>query len=350
MKKLNRTKNNKSYDTLTSSLKSGDVDNLYIFHGDERYLLDYSLKNLRALICPEGLNGFNYKYYEGKGLTVEELEDAVNTLPAFADRTMIEIHDFDIFKSDEKKLLCNIFSDLPDYVCIVFIYSFIEYKPDGREKLNKEILKYANVIEFIAQEQDKLVKWIRRHFMDTGKNISTSDAEYLAEITGGLMTVLQGEIEKVAAFCKHETITRRDIDTVVSPVLDTVVYKLTDAVIGSDNAGALRLLDELFQMREAPHKMIYSISLKMRQLLTARICIENKLGGNVLMDICGIRHEFQARTLLSTANKTSLSVCKSAVLMCSESAVELNSTADPEAGITELVLKLAQRNQTSYEM
>jgi len=345
LKKLNQTKNNKSYDALTSSIRSGDVENLYIFHGDERYLLDYSLKNLRVLLCPDGLNGFNYKYYEGKGLSIEELEDAVNTLPAFADKTMIEIHDFDIFKSDEKKLLCNVFSDLPDYVCIVFVYSFMEYKPDGREKLNKEILKYANVIEFNVQEQDKLVKWIKRHFMDTGKSISTNDAEYLAEVTGGLMTVLQGEIEKVAAFCTHETITRWDIDTVVSPVLDTVVYKLTDAVISGDNTRALLQLDELFQMREAPHKMLYSISLKMRQLLTARVCIENNLRGIILMDICGIKHEFQARTLLSTANKTTLSVCKSAVLLCSESAIELNSTADPESGITELVLKLAQRNQ-----
>jgi len=294
-------------------------------------------------LCPEGLDSFNYKRYEGKGLSVEEIEDAVNTLPAFAERTMIEIHDFDIFKCDEKQRLLDMFSDLPDYTCLVFIYSTVEYKPDGRQKINKDILKYADVVDFVIQDQDKLVKWIRRHFLDAGKNISAGDAEYLAFITGGSMSTLNGEIEKTAAFSKQENITRADIDAVVTPILDTVAYKLTDALVSRDNKRALQVLDELFQMREAPHKLIYSVSLKMRQLLVARICIEKNLGSTALMDICGIRHEFQARTLISTANKTTLTDCRAAVLFCSETALELNSTTDPESRMVELVTKLALR-------
>ena len=343
MSKPKQSKNNKSYDDLTSSIKSGEIGNFYIFHGEERYLLDHCLKSLRFSLCPDGLNGFNYKYYNGKDLSFEEFGDAVNTFPAFAERTMIEIHDFDLFKNDDKKLFCEVFSDLPDYVCLVFVYSFIEYKPDGREKLTREILSCANVVDFNAQEQDKLVKWIKRHFSDAGKYIGTTDAEYLAEITGGFMTTLYGEIGKIAAYSTHETITRNDITAVVSPVLDTLVYNLTDAVISRENSRALRLLDELFQMREAPHKIIYSVSLKLRQLLAARICLENKLGKNLLMDTCGIRHEFQANSLLKTANKSTLSECRSAVLLCSEAAFELNSTAEPESGIIDLVLKLTQK-------
>jgi len=253
----------------------------------------------------------------------------------------VEIHDYDIFKGDSRQRLCEIFSDLPDYICIVFVYSTIEYKPDGRQKINKEILKHACVVEFLAQEQNKLVKWIKRHFQDAGKSISTSDAEYLAFITGGLMAALNGEIEKTAAYSIHETITRDDIDAVVTPVLDTVAYKLTDAIISRDNTRALRILDELFQMREVPHKMIYSISLKMRQLLAARICLDNGLDRAALMNMCNIRHDFQARTLMSTASKATLPDCRNAVLFCSETAFELNSSAEPESRMIELVTKLA---------
>jgi len=256
---------------------------------------------------------------------------------------MIEIHDYDVFKGDQRVQLCDVFSDLPDYVCIVFIYSIIEYKPDGRQKINKEILKYASVVEFVVQDQNKLVNWIRRHFHDAGKNISPSDAEYLAFITGGLMTTLQGEIEKTAAYAKAEYVTRKDIDAVVTPVLDTVAYKLTDALVNRDNKRALRLLDELFQMREAPHKLMYSISLKMRQLLAARVCIENKLDKTKLMEMCGIRHEFQAKTILSTASKATLAECRDAVLHCSETALALNSSTEPESRMIELVTKLAMR-------
>jgi len=299
---------------------------------------------MRSLLCPDGLDSFNYKRFEGKTLQVEEIEDAVSTYPAFADRTLIEIHDFDIFKNDARAHLCNILSDLPDFACVVFVYGTVEYKPDGRQKINKEILKYANSVEFVVQDQDRLVKWIKRHFHDAGKNISTGDAEYLAFITGGLMTTLKGEIEKAAAFSKQDTVTRLDIDAVVTPVLDTVAYKLTDALVSRENKRALRLLDELLQMKEVPHKMMYSISLKMRQLLTARICIENNLNRSRFMEICGIRHDFQARTLLSTAEKATLSDCCEAVLHCSTTALELNSSTNPESRLIELVTKLALRH------
>jgi len=345
MGKFNKTKSNKSYIDLTSSIESGEAGNLYIFHGEERYLLDHSLLSLRNLLCPDGLDGFNYKRYEGKEFQTGELEDAVDTLPVFAERTMIEIHDFNIFKLDDKQRLCGIFADLPEYVCIVFVFGSVEYKPDSRLKLDKEILKYANVIEFTAPEQENLIKWIKRHFRDTGKIIGTNDALYLAEITGGLMTTLNGEIEKVAAYSKYDTVTRNDINMVVSPVLDAVAYRLTDAIISREKNRALRLLDELFQMREAPHKLLYSISLKMRQLLTARICAENNPGKTKLMYICGIKHDFQADLLLNTAKKATLSECRNNVLHCSETALELNSITEPESRILELVLKVLHNSR-----
>ena len=329
------------YRRITESVAAGQIGSLYIFHGEERYLLERSLAELRRRLCPGGLDGFNYKRFEGKGFSVDELDDAVNTLPAFADRTLIEIHDFDIFKSEERPRLGTLFEDLPGYVCVVFIFDTVPYKPDNRQKINARILEHADVVEFLVQNQDKLINWTRKHFAEAGKKISAADAEYLAFITGGSMYLLKGEIDKTAAYAREETITRADIDSVVSPVLDTVAYKLTDALARREYTAAMQILDELLQMKEAPHKLMFSISLKMRQLLAARVCIENKLDKAALMDMCGIRHEFQARTLMDTAKRMPLAAIRNAVLLCSETAFELNSTPDPEARLIELITKLA---------
>ena len=97
----------------------------------------------------------------------------------------------------------------------------------------------------------------------------------------------------------------------------------------------------LSNYREAPHKLLFSISLKMRQLLAARVCIDSKSGSSVLMDICNIRHEFQARFLLDTARKMTLTDCRDAVLHCAATACELNSSPEPEARLKELIAKLA---------
>jgi len=337
------------YDRLKEAIKSGSPDKFYIFHGDERYLLERSLESLRKLLCPDGPGSFNYKRFTGGSVSADDIEDAVITMPAFADRTLVEVHDFDIFMRDEprQKKLSEILADLPDFVCIVFIYDSLQYKPDGRVKINAEILKNAQVVEFALQEHASLVKWIKVHFASAGKNIGGPEASHLAAITGGYMSALNGEIEKIAAYATGETITRADIDAVVTPVLDAVVYRLTDAIAGRDHVNALRILDELFQMQEAPHKLIYTISLKMRQLLAAKTLLDNGSGVTQLMEICGIRKDmdFIARSLLGTARKMTLTECRDAILYCAGTAFELNSSPEPEARLIELVVKLASMHR-----
>ena len=336
-----KAKNKYGYKELSGSLASGEIGCLYIFHGDERYLLQHSLAALRRSLCPDGLGSFNYRRFEGRGFDPDELSAAVNTLPAFAERTLIEVHDFDVMKSDTAEKLIGIFSDIPEYACVVFVYDAMPYKPDGRLKITGELLKYANVIEFAVQEQDKLIKWIGQHFASAGKRISPQDSEYLAFITGGYMSALLGEIGKVSAYAKAETVTRRDIDAVASPVLDAVVYKMTDALAKRDHGNAMKMLGELLEMREEPHKLLYSISLKIRQLLAARVCVENGMDKSALMEMCGLRHEFIARPLMDTARRMTLSDCRKAVLNCSAAAYGLNSAPEPEARLTELVARLA---------
>ena len=331
------------YKQLSESITSGHVEGLYIFYGEERYLLERCLIELRKHLCPDGLDGFNYRRFEGRSLTAETLDDAINTLPVLAEKTLLEVHDFDIFKHEQKEILNELFKDLPDYVCLVFIYDTVQYKPDGRIRLNVEIQKNAQVVEFTVQSPDKLVNWITRHFADAGKKISKTDAQYLSFITGGLMSSLHGEIGKTAAFAVGDTVSRDDIDAVVTPVLDAVAYKLTDALARRDHQDAMRILDELLRMREAPHKLMFSISLKMRQLLAARVCLDSSSGKEALMDICGLREDYKAKALLDTARRLNIAECRDAVLFCAETALDLNSTSEPEVRMTELITRLAHR-------
>ncbi|MCL2044836.1 MAG: DNA polymerase III subunit delta [Oscillospiraceae bacterium] len=356
-----RRNTNESYEKLNSALTSGLVGNFYIFHGEERYLLEHSLNTIRQLMCPDGLESFNYRRYEGKDLQLDDFENAIDTLPAFAERTLIEVHDFDLFKGrktsssnnenstgpststqskDDKERIASIMSNLPEYVCLVIIYNTLEFKPDNRVKLDKEIQSHCQVVEFPIQEQSKLINWISRRFSALGKRISNQDAIYMAHITDGYMAALVSEIEKVSAYSDNDTISRSDIDAVVIPVVNAFAYTLTDALLEGNAQLAINTLEMLFSLREPAQKIIYSISLKMRQLLTARVCIENGISQKEFMEICSIRFDFQARILMDTARKTTLDKCCNAVIYCSQAAYDLNSSPEPESRLIELLLHI----------
>ena len=337
-----KTNDNKGYEKLIKSLSEYELARLYILHGEERYLLEKTLGRMKELIVGESFPEFNHRRYTGAGFSLDELSAAVDTLPVFSDRTLIEVWDCDIFGGgdNERKKLFAILNDLPDYVCLIFIFDILTFKPDRRIKTVGEILKAAEVVEFCVQAQAKLVKWIRLHVADSGKSIRTDTAEYLTFVTGGLMSSLNGEIEKLISYSPATEITRRDIDDIVTAVPDAVSYKLTDALTRKSFGEATKILDELLRMREAPHKLLYGISLRMRQLLIARVCFEQKLGENTFMDLSGVRYPFQAKALMASARGTALETCKSLVLACSEAAYRMNSGDDPERQLTELFTRL----------
>ena len=85
----------------------------------------------------QGMAEFNLHTISGKDFTTHALEEAVDCLPMMSQRTMILITDYDLFKAGEKdrEALIRIFSQLPDYCCVVFLYDLIQYKPDARNKL-----------------------------------------------------------------------------------------------------------------------------------------------------------------------------------------------------------------------
>ena len=74
---------------------------------------------------------------QGKDCSVDWIEQAVDCLPMMAERTLVEVTDFDLFKAGEKdrEAYIRILSGLPDYCCLVFLYDLIEYRPDARTKL-----------------------------------------------------------------------------------------------------------------------------------------------------------------------------------------------------------------------
>ena len=70
-------KSGAALEKLRADIKSGSPENVYIFYGEETYLRDRYLEELKALLVPEGFEEFNYHRLSGKGLTVQDLTEVL---------------------------------------------------------------------------------------------------------------------------------------------------------------------------------------------------------------------------------------------------------------------------------
>lgn len=329
---------------LKRALKDGVPKGLYVFHGEEAYLRAYYLGELKKAILPAGLEEFNLHTAHSKDCSVEWLAQAVDCLPVMSQRTLVAVTDFDLFALGEqqRKRLLEVLSDLPDYCCVVFVYDLLPYKADGRSKLAALLKERGAVVNFQRQEQGDLTDWICRRFKSTGHSIDTEDARYLIFLCGDLMNNLAGEIGKIAAYASHPKVTRKDIDQVAIPVVEAVVFQMTDAIARRDFDKAVSVLADLLHSQEAPIMILAVMGKYFRQLYTARLYLEQGKSHVDLMALWGMKSAYPANKLLDAAKRFSLSWCRYGMRRCGETERALKVAYGRESELlVELLMELA---------
>ena len=331
------------YQKLKKDLSQGTVGQLYLLHGEETYLRDHYLGRLRERLLAGGMGTFNLHQIPARDMSPRALEEAVDCLPMMGERTLVEITDYDLFKAGEKdrEEYVRIFSQLPEYVCVVFVYDLIDYKGDARTRLAGALKEHGTVVNFVRQDQGDLVDWVRRRFHALGKEIDSRTALDLIFLCGDLMTNLVGEIEKIGAYAKGKHITMEDIQAVATPQLDAVVFRMTDAIGEGNFDRAAAVLGELYQMQEPPVKIMWSLGRQMRQLYSARLCLEQGRGSSQVAQLWGLK-PYPADKLVKSARRFTLAWCRRAVIRCAQTDLAMKSTGqDGRDLLTALLLELA---------
>jgi DNA polymerase-3 subunit delta len=330
---------------LKTALKAKTPNRLYFFHGEEMFLLRHYLGQLKKLLVDDLTESFNYTRLNNENFTLQAFADAVEALPMMAETTMVQVEDIDIFKlpeSDREKLT-EVFSDVPDYCTVVFLFETVAWKPDKRyKKLWDAVDDNGTVVEFAKQNQRDLIAWIGRHFASRGKRIATDLCAYLIDITGGTMTALTSEISKIAAYSGADEIKKSDIDAVTEPVMDAVVFHMTDAMSRGDYGFAMTKLQQLLKMQEEPIGILGAIGNHFRRLSTARTLLDNGRNASELMKFCGMQ-DYAARKTMDAARRFQPAFLKKSMELILETDIRMKTSFDEKERLLEmLVLQLAQ--------
>ena len=330
---------------LKQAIKAASPERLYFFHGEEVFLLHHYLNELRKKTIDPLTEDFNAHRFTQETFSVQSFSDAVEALPMMAEHTFVQVDEIDIFKlgDAEREKMIEIFSDVPDYCTVVFTYEVTPWKPDKRlKKLWEAVSKHGTIVEFAKQSQRDLIAWVTRHFASHKKRISSDLCAYLIDITGGTMTALQGEIKKIAAYSGSDTIVRADIDAVTEPVLDAVVFQMTD-LLGSGKYGeALLKLQTLLKMQEEPIAILGAVGGHFRRISTARTLMDCGKTADDLMRLTGLK-DYPARKTMGAAKSFSAKFCRKAAELILETDYKMKTSFDDQERLLELlVLQLSQ--------
>lgn len=174
-----KTAKNEAYQKLKTDLKEGTLWGTPTSFTERRAIFGNTTWGDPENADPAGFEEFNYHALEGKDLTAQSLTEMAEAMPMMAERTLIVVTDWDIYKlnEDQRERFIALLEDLPEYCCIVFVYDTVAYKQNKTvKKLCKAMDAHVTPIEFKAQDTSDLTAWIARRFRALGKQIDRQTA------------------------------------------------------------------------------------------------------------------------------------------------------------------------------
>ena len=330
---------------LKQDLRNHQLKSLYIFYGEETFLMHHYFEQMRKQAVDELTESFNYHKLTVETFDMQVLAGAVESLPMMAERTFVWVDDVDIFKlaDSDRTRIAELFADIPDYCTVVLTFETVQWKPDKRlKKLWDVISNNAQIVEFPKQGQKDLIAWITRHFAAEGKSITPELCVYLIDLTGGTMTALAGEISKIATYSDSDKIVKSDIDAVTEPVLDAVVFQMTDLLGEGKYGPALEKLQQLLKLQQKPIAILGAVGGHFRRIASAVILSGNGRTAADLSRLCGMS-DYAAKKTMAAAKRFSSSFCAFASMLVLETDQQMKTSYDdPERLLELLLLRLAE--------
>lgn len=262
---------------LENRIKNGNIDSIYLFYGEEKYILETNVKRIKKAFG-DLILGINY--IQINETNVSSLISDMET-PAFGyEKKLIIIKDSGLFKKEKKGAGKDVYlqKEIAEYIennieiinqslILIFIEDEIT-----KNDLVKTIEKHGIVCEFEILKPIELKKRLKAICNAYKVNVDERTLQIFIETCGTNMQVLINEIRKLIEYAgENGTITEETIELLSIKEFDSVIFDLTDNLGRRNTKDALQILKELIYNKEPIQKILITLYNHFKKLYLTRI-------------------------------------------------------------------------------
>lgn len=325
-------------DEFYRQLRSNQIPPLLCLYGEESFLVKKAVTDLRQRVFPQGQDDFNDNQYFARDVKAEQLIDAAQTLPMFAQRRLVTVRDAQLLPAAEQEKLLPYLDDPAPETCLLFVAD----KIDSRRKLFQQFKKKGELVEFKPLAERDLPRYLQKLVNDKDIEISADALSLFCSMVSENLNEVHTELDKLITYLGSATlIDIKDVQAVVSRGRAENVFELGNAVGRGDVVAALTLINRLSAAGEAPLKILGLLVRHFRQLwkvreLSVQRCSSRDIAAQVRVPF------FVVDGLVKQSGRFSRKDFMHAHQLFLETDLAMKSSgADVEALLDQLILSLA---------
>ncbi len=339
---------------------SGGRQLLHVLIGEDDYSIRQALDKIKRSIGDPTALLTNSTVFDGRQLTVEELQTACDTVPFLAEKRLVVVEGLlERFESrnkssrkkparqpeqDECKSVVDCISNIPDFTELVLV--------DGRigdsNPLLRKLSAIAKVRSFPLLKEAQLRQWVERRVARVGGAISTQAVNLLIRFVGNNLWIISNEVDKLVSFAAGRRIEEGDVRAVVSYAQEANVFAMVDAILEFRVGTAQELLQQLLKHGAAPAQLLVMLSRQVRIMLQIKDMRNHGKSRNEIQDKLGLTSDFVLRKAWEQSEKYTLARLKELYHRLLEADLSIKTGKyDGELALNILIAELGQRGAVS---
>ncbi len=256
------------YRDLISHLKRERLFPLYLFSGEEEFLIQEAVGLITGKVVDPGSRDFNFNTVYCRETSAADLVNLCQTLPFMSERRLVIAKEIDAYKAAAVDELAAYLQDPSPATCLVMLSNQRKY---DKKAVVSAVEKAGAVCVFYPLLDREITGWIEDWGRRSGLNVRQDAANYLWQTVGNDLQKITNELEKVVIFIKErKTISYEDMKSVVGDFREYTPFDLADAIGRRNREQAFLVLARLIQEGEQPVGILGSIAWNFRRLLRAK--------------------------------------------------------------------------------
>lgn len=334
------------YKRIEASLQSQEFAPLFLFHGDEPYLLNQAVQYLKVCALHGGAADFNWNSYMASDADVMNIRDEVETLPMMAPRRVVLVREITDFREDELEALKPLIENPVESTVLMLTAG----KMDRRKKSHQRILEKALSIEFKKPYENQVPGWIRQIAKAHELVMSDEGMQLFHRLVGSNLMEIEREIQKLKSFMGERTeIRREDVAQCVSRLKEESVFEFAEVLAMGDRPNALMQAVQLMDQGQSELGIVALTARHFRILLMVKIGEAQGLSGQKLATHAQVPSYFLG-DYVRQARAWSVRKLENVLLILSETEKALKSSPFSSAiWIENMVSKISELHQASVE-
>jgi DNA polymerase-3 subunit delta len=260
-----------SHPTLERHLKRGALKPLYLFFGDEEFLMLRALARLEASLTEKAGEPPTKVVQESQEVGLPEFLAEARAATLWGPGQLLILRRVDAYPADQLMALTAYLDHPAPRAWVVLLAEGLKAREVEKHPVWGRLLREEAALGFYRLREGELYQWLTQEARHLGKNLTLAAAQRLVDMVGDNLAELNQELEKLALFAGPEaTLSPGLVRQLASHSRTYNIFALGDALGEPSFHRRLAPLGHLLDLGEHPAKILGMLARQVRLLIRVK--------------------------------------------------------------------------------